>query len=71
LSSLPWLWTLDLRSNPQLDDRAVEALSRIPTLCVLCLSGTNLTPAGITRLSQALPKCAIFHDGGVVLPGTK
>ena len=71
LASLPWLWTLDLHANPQLDDRAVEPLSRLQTLRVLFLAGTNLTPAGLTRLSQALPKCAIFHDGGVLLPKPK
>ena len=38
-------------------------------LRVLHLEETNISPAGIATLSQALPKCAIFFAGGAIVPG--
>jgi len=38
-------------------------------LRILRLHGTKITAAGIAELKAALPKCAIFWDGGAVIPG--
>jgi hypothetical protein len=52
-----------------IDDADVEHLSAMPGLRNLNLQRTKVTAAGIDRLRQALPDCAILWDGGVVVPG--
>lgn len=68
LTKLPILRVLELQ-NTSLDDQAVPHLSKMASLRILALQGTKLTASGIDELKRALPKCAIFWDGGAVIPG--
>lgn len=67
LRSLRWLRVLFLH-GANLDDTAIEPLSQISSLRQLHLTETHLTTAGLERLHAALPHCAIFHDGGLIMP---
>lgn len=67
LKSLPWLVELNL-ARCSLDDSAVDNLTQLQSLRVLHLDGTRVTQLGIDRLRAALPKCAIFWKGTVLLP---
>src|SRR5262249_10251287 len=59
---------LFLASTP-IDDSAVAHLKQIPSLRILRIQETKITAKGVAELQAALPKCAIFCDGGVVIPG--
>jgi hypothetical protein len=67
LSALRWLRDLSVAGS-KLGDEAVEPLQKLTALRILNVRQTRLTPAGIARLKQALPHCAIFHDDGLELP---
>lgn len=70
LKSLPWLVELNL-ARCSLDDSAVDNLTQLQSLRVLHLAGTRVTQSGIDRLRAALPKCAIFWKGTVLLSAVK
>jgi len=56
-------------ANIPIDDTAVLHLKNMPSLRTLHIEGTKISPAGLAVLTQALPKCAIFFDGGAIIPG--
>jgi serine/threonine protein kinase len=59
-------WTsladLDLREN-RIDDNDLTALLPLQNLGRLWLEDTKVSPSGIARLQQGLPKCEIFLKG--------
>jgi hypothetical protein len=69
LATLPVLRQLALDGTP-LDDTAVPSLKLLSSVRILNLKNTKLTAAGIAELQKALPKCAIFWDGGLIVPGS-
>jgi serine/threonine protein kinase len=68
LAKLPMLREVTVDS-PLLDDGAVPHLKQLANVRILSLHGAKLTAAGIAELHKALPRCAIFWDGGLVVPG--
>jgi hypothetical protein len=57
--------------HTSLTDDAIPSLEKMTHLTHLNLIGTKVTAEGIKRLSNALPKCQIHWDGGVVEPRAK
>ncbi len=68
LAALPVLRELNL-SKTLIDDTAIPNLKLLTQVRILYMQGTKITAAGIAELQKALPKCAIFWDGGLVVPG--
>jgi predicted Ser/Thr protein kinase len=69
LASLPLLRHLRLDATP-LDASSVGSLKLLTSLRSLEVRQTQLVAADIANLHKALPKCAIFWDGGLIVPGT-
>jgi predicted Ser/Thr protein kinase len=70
LASMPLLRHLKLDAA-QLDASSIESLKLLTNLRVLEVRQTQLVAGNIVELHKALPKCAIFWDGGLILPGTE
>ena len=68
LVKTPTLRFLQVADTP-IDDAAVLPLKHMPSLRTLHIEGTKITPAGLAALTQSLPKCAIFFNGGASVPG--
>jgi serine/threonine protein kinase len=68
LASLPMLRHVTLLGI-QLDASSVGLLKRLTYLRFLDVRQTQLNAADIAELHKALPKCAIFWDGGLIAPG--
>jgi Leucine-rich repeat (LRR) protein len=67
LPEWPELWNLQLFGLP-LTDAVVPSLVKRKQLTYLNLQGTKITGDGIAKLHEALPKCKIDWDGGVIEP---
>ena len=61
--SMPQVRSLNLMSNPLLDDTALVPLGEMRNLKVVQLQGTKVTAAGVAALQKALPDCKIEWDG--------
>ncbi len=59
LKPLTNLRVLEL-SNSLIDDDCIDTLSQLKWLDCLVVQGTRITPAGVKRLQQKLPKCKVF-----------
>jgi len=59
LKPLTNLRVLEL-SNSLIDDACIDTLSQLKWLEYLIVQGTKITPAGVKRLQQQLPKCKVF-----------
>ncbi|MCE9529467.1 MAG: hypothetical protein K8R36_25745 [Planctomycetales bacterium] len=57
LTELDWL----LLDAPQVTDGALEYLVGMKKMTRLILVRSSVTPAGVSRLQQALPQCEIEH----------
>jgi serine/threonine protein kinase len=69
LQPLRWLTELRMEHVPVGDsDEVVAALSELKGLRFLFIQHTGLSAARVAKLHAALPHCAIFHDGGMVVP---
>ena len=68
LASLPVLRHLRL-DGTTLDASSVGSLKLLASLRLLEVRQTQLAAEDIIELHKALPKCAIFWDGGLILPG--
>lgn len=69
LASLHLLKHLRIGGTP-LDETSVGSLKLMANLRVLDVRQSNLVAEDIVGLQKALPKCAIFWDGGLIVPGT-
>ena len=65
LSSMPNLQKLLLSDCPRVDDHAIAALARFPSLKYLDVQETKMTPAGVAALQQAKPGIVILSGGPV------
>ena len=61
LRNLKALETLDLRRNPDITDAGLVHLEGLSNLKQLYLIGTGVTPAGVSKLQQKLPKTKIAY----------
>ncbi len=57
--------------NTKLTDKSVDHLATMKSLKILGIEKTKFTAAGVEKLQQALPKCQIEWNGGVVEPATQ
>jgi serine/threonine protein kinase len=54
--------------NTKVTDAGLEPFKECPDLTWLFVQGTKVTPEKLAELAQALPRCHIRHDGGVIEP---
>ncbi len=67
LAQLKHLKRLALNEADQISDDGLQSLARLTNLVELHLDlGRHMTPAGIERLRNALPRCRISVDGDAV-----
>ena len=59
LKDLRQLRILDLRRNKEITDEGLQHLANLHELEQLILIGTKVTPAGVARLQQKLPRTKI------------
>ncbi len=62
--SLQKLW---IRSTP-ITDAGLKHLAQMPWLTDIDIQDTRVTESGVRRLAEALPKCIIRWNGGVIEP---
>jgi len=67
LTELKLLRVLDLRWTP-IDDAAIPHLKQMTNLRELLITHTNITPAGVAELQQALPQCVIHYGNKWLIP---
>jgi hypothetical protein len=60
LAAAPELHTLGL-TGTKVTDAATDELAKSPSLKTLFIRWTKITNDGASRLSTAMPKCAVFH----------
>lgn len=61
LKDLKMLETLDLRRNPGITDAGLVHLENLSNLKQVYLMSTAVTPAGVSKLQQKLPKTEIHY----------
>jgi hypothetical protein len=70
LARLAALRQLTLAGTP-LHETAKDGLRKLSQLRILDVRRTRITAADVADLGQALPRCAILWDGGLIVPGVQ